>query len=92
MLHKTPAPFTHRRIRALKVPCRSAVGLPAAQASTIRARKPSAAGIEGERANEDSWVCSASLKISSAFGRPHSHRGISSSKDTRIGCNTYVTY
>jgi len=36
-----------------------------AQASTIRA-----AGIERERANEDNYTCSASLKISSAFGRP----------------------
>ena len=43
---------------------------PAAHASTIRARKLSAAGIERERANDDNCACSASLKINFAFGRP----------------------
>jgi hypothetical protein len=86
MLQEPDAPLAHRNVRELKTLGICAVGLPAAAASTMRARVTSAAEIERERTIEVSCARSSLLNTSSAFGRPMCMLGISRSVDTSMLC------
>jgi hypothetical protein len=70
IVYETAPPFAHSGFGRLKALCNALLGSPLAHASTMRARCTNAAGVERERAMEDSCACSASLKINSDFGRP----------------------
>lgn len=70
-LDEATAPLASRRSGGAQALGDSAVGLARCSgASTMRARRASAAGIERERAIDVNCACSDSLSIRSAFGRP----------------------